>query len=554
MKKKMLALLLTLCLVMSCFSLTASAEEGATGIADLSITYGDNEVESQQVDGSYIFTAPGGTLVKDYTAQVTLAEGAAFTVTNPQAGDLYVAAVGENQATLKFNYSVGAVNLNDDAFALTLTKGSDGTWSGGFQNASVLTLDMLAGYLAGQDIQLAAGSLGAGSPAQSLLVNLDDQNVVMALCAPGAAVYTVTYVVEDDTITWQLPAGAALEGIVVEPASGGTIAGWYMDSEHDTQLAEDATVTGDVTLYAAVTGGTTPPDPPEEDTFYDLLTGGETAVIKTDSDWEIFVQYASEVDPGQLIILEKDIDCDDASYPALTFAGNFDGGNHSISNVTFEPVDHPSTGEEVAGMFATLGHGQIVANLELRNVTVEYSANYAGALVGMADGWSGDEVLIQNVQVYGSSLTDGVSGRSAGGIAGFCRHTDILYCSSRDLRITGVVNGGGIVGINEDTVELCFSTSSPTALPSLLGGSSGGVVGKNVRGGRALNSWCYVANVMGSSDQGGANTGSTQVPEGTSATDFVNVYGFNQSCWALSEDLPADFNPDVVSYQFPVES
>ena len=68
-------------------------------------------------------------------------------------------------------------------------------------------------------------------------MNLDDQNVVMALCAPGAAVYTVTYVVEDDTITWQLPAGAPLEGIVVEPASGGTIAGWYMDSEHDTQLA-----------------------------------------------------------------------------------------------------------------------------------------------------------------------------------------------------------------------------------------------------------------------------------------------------------------------------
>ena len=423
MKKKMLALLLTLCLVMSCFSLTASAEEGATGIADLSITYGDNEVESQQVNGSYIFTASGGTLVKDYTAQVTLAEGAAFTVTTPQAGDLYVAAVGENQATLKFNYSVGAVNLNDDAFALTLTKGSDGTWSGGFQNASVLTLDMLAGYLAGQDIQLAAGSLGAGSPAQSLLVNLDDQNVVMALCAPGAAVYTVTYVVEDDTITWQLPAGAALEGIVVEPASGGTIAGWYMDSEHDTQLAEDATVTGDVTLYAAVTGGTTPPDPPEEDTFYDLLTGGETAVIKTDSDWDIFVQYASEVDPGQLIILEKDIDCDDASYPALTFAGNFDGGNHSISNVTFEPVDHPSTGEEVAGMFATLGHGQIVANLELRNVTVEYSANYAGALVGMADGWSNDRALVQNVQVRNSS----VSGRSAGGVAGFIRNADVVY-------------------------------------------------------------------------------------------------------------------------------
>lgn len=172
----------------------------------------------------------------------------------------------------------------------------------------------------------------------------------------------------------------------------------------------------------------------------------------------------------------------------------------------------------------------------------------------MADGWSGDEVLIQNVQVYGSGLTGGVSGRSAGGIAGFCRHTDILYCSSRDLRITGIVNGGGIVGINEDTVELCFSTSSPTALPSLLGGSSGGVVGKNVRGGRALNSWCYVSNVMGSSDQGGANTGSKQVPEGTDSYTFATEYGFNQNCWAASDELPADFNQTVVTYHFPAES
>src|SRR5699024_8757205 len=120
MKKKMLALLLTLCLVMSCFSLTASAEEGATGIADLSITYGENEVESQQVNGSYIFTASGGTLVTEYTAHVTVAEGAAFTGTTPQSADRYVASVGENQATLKFNYSVGAVNLHDNAFALTL--------------------------------------------------------------------------------------------------------------------------------------------------------------------------------------------------------------------------------------------------------------------------------------------------------------------------------------------------------------------------------------------------------------------------------------------------
>ena len=164
------------------------------------------------------------------------------------------------------------------------------------------------------------------------------------------------------------------------------------------------------------------------------------------------------------------------------------------------------------------------------NIEVEYAGEYAGTLVGMADGYSNDRVYIQNVQVSGGS----VSGRSAGGIAGFTRNTDIIYCSSQGTSITGVANGGGIVGINNAKVELCFSA-------------------KNVRGGRAVNSWCYEEDVEGATDQGGENTGSRQVPEGTIFLIFKSM-GFTQPCWVESTTLPADFDSLTVTLNFNTNS
>lgn len=109
---------------------------------------------------------------------------------------------------------------------------------------------------------------------------------------------------------------------------------------------------------------------------------------------------------------------------------------------------------------------------------------------------------------------------------------------------------GGIVGRNDGgTIELSFATSQASRSGVYLA-VAGGIAGQNANGGAAINCWCYQSTVVGASDQGGANTGSKQVPEGTSATDFVNVYGFNQNCWALSDELPADFNQAVVTYHF----
>lgn len=549
MKKRTLSILLSLCLAVTLVTPAVAAEENGTlpEVTDMSIVYNgdDATITKTESNGSFLFTASGGTEVVDYTTTVTLSSDAVFTATTPGEGDLYVSAVGDNTVTLKFNLTVGGVNINTDQFALTLEKQENNVWTGGFSNAGDLTLETLAGYLTNQNIQLAAGALGANSPAQDILVNMDDENVMLVLCAPGVAVYTVDYVVDESTtITWKLPAGAEIPAIAVEPSGSQEFKGWYTDSTLNNALASGTTVTGNTTLYAKITGGAA-----SSGNFYDDLTHGRTATIEDQADWETFVENADKAVAGQLVILGENINCNGATYDSLTFKGNFNGNGKTISNATFRAVDsayYTSSENDIvcSGMFAALGAGQIVANLTLANVTAEYASTYSAVLAGLADGTSANPVLIQNVQVRGGSA----SGRTAAGVVGFTRNTTVKYCSSIGTTITGLANGGGIVGINNAKVEFCYSTTSPTALPSFLGGSTGGVVSKKVRGGWAEFCWSTMT-VVGESDSGGTDK-NLLVVDATTPVSTYEANGFTQDCWNLAVGTATTFDTSEVEYIF----
>lgn len=549
MKKRTLSILLSLCLAVTLVTPAVAAEENGTlpEVTDMSIVYNgdDATITKTESNGSFLFTASGGTKVVDYTTTVTLSSDAVFTATTPGEGDLYVSAVGDNTVTLKFNLTVGGVNINTDQFALTLEKQENNVWRGGFSNAADLTLETLAGYLTDQNIQLAAGALGANSPAQDILVNMDDENVMLVLCAPGVAVYTVDYVVDESTtITWKLPAGAEIPAIAVETSGSQEFKGWYTDSTLNNALASGTTVTGNTTLYAKITGGAA-----SSGNFYDDLTHGRTATIKDQADWETFVENADKAVAGQLVILGENINCTGATYDSLSFKGNFNGNGKTISNATFRAVDsayYTSSENDIvcSGMFAALGAGQIVANLTLANVTAEYASTYSAVLAGLADGTSANPVLIQNVQVRGGSA----SGRTAAGVVGFTRNTTVKYCSSIGTTITGLANGGGIVGINNAKVEFCYSTTSPTALPSFLGGSTGGVVSKKVRGGWAEFCWSTMT-VVGESDSGGTDK-NLLVVDATTSVDTYETNGFTQDCWNLAVGTATTFDTSEVEYIF----
>lgn len=554
MRRRILASALALCMAFS-LAVTASATEGTVPeITGMDITYGGSNIEKSTSNGSYIFTANGNTDVVDYTASVELSSDATFTVTAPSEGQLYVASVNGNTATLKFKVTINNVDLStNDTYTLTFTNTSGTTWTGGLTNAGDMTIEDLGTLLADQNIQLAPGALGTGSLARTVLVNQDISEVMLILCDPDATIYTVNYVVNNSTITWKLPAGMAMPTPNVNLADNQSIA-WYTDAEFTTAVAADATVSGDTTLYANITGSAPDPDPnpdpnPDEDDFYTALTTGQTATIADLTDWETFVEYADEAETGQLIKLGDNINCGGAVYDSLTFAGNFDGCGFTISNATFRAVNsgyYNSTESDIvcSGMFARLGAGQIVANLTLDNVTAQYASTYSAPLAGLADGTSSQRVLIQNVQVRNSSA----SGRTAAGVVGFTRNTTVRFCSSRDTTITGLANGGGIVGINNARVEFCYSTTSPSALPSIFGGSTGGVVSKNVRGGYTEYCWATMA-VVGASDSGGTNIGALEV----SATSMPSVFtaaGFTQSCWAIGIGTATDFNYSNIEFDF----
>ena len=547
MRKRLLAAVLLLSMILTILPTAVMAVDTAPQVEDLSISGGANTVTKTDVNGSLVFTAPANSQVTDYTAMVTLSDGAVLTPTSHEAGQLYVASATETSATLKFDLMVNDVNLSESStFDLVLTA-ANGVWTGGLTNAETVTLQALADNLENQEITLAAGALGTGSPAQVLLMNQDAANVMLVLCSPDAAVYTVTYVVDDTTtITWKLPGGMAMPVPTLELVGGDTLQGWYTDAACTIAFVEGTTVTGNTTLYAKV-------NIPEADkTFLEKLEDHEDVTIYTKAEWDTFVENSDVVVAGQLITLGADIDCDDTIYDSMTFAGSFNGNGKTISNASFRAVS-TSSGDTCSGMFAKIAPGQVVANLTLQNVTAQYSGTYSGVLAGMVDGAGGSRALVQNVQVRNSSA----SGRSAGGVAGFIRNADVRYCSSRDTTITGLANGGGIVGLNNSKVEYCYSTTSPTALPEFLKGHAGGVVGKNVRGAYTEYCWSTMKVVGGrgtGTEAAGTDIGAfDSVNNSTTEREFAHK-GFTQDCWVRADGTATDFNTSVVTYTFTVEN
>ena len=525
----------------------AQAETADPEVTNMEVTYNNGEDIVTGQNGSFWLDTANDNKASDYQVSLTLSDGAAFTPTDHTEGNVYVAEATATSVKLRFDLTVDVVDIDNDNFALYLTSTDGTTWTGSFAQAGDLTVQQLGYYLSQQTLTLPAGSLGAGSAARTLVVNQDADSSMLILCAPDAAIYNVDYVYGGNTITWKLLAGMEIPNISVEMTAGSTFDGWFTDADCNTAL--NGTVTGDTTIYGKVT------TQPVEGDFLEELKSGEDVIIDSMEDWNVFVQNSAEAKAGQVVTLGMNIDCDGATYDSMTFAGSFNGAGFTISDANFRAVSTTS-GDTCSGMFAKIGPGQVVANLTLQDVTAEYSGAYAGVLAGMVDGAGGSRTVVQNVQVRGGSA----SGRSAGGVAGFIRNATVRYCSSRDTTITGLANGGGIVGLSNAKVEYCYSTTRPTALPSLLGGSAGGVVGKNVRGAYTEYCWATMKVVGGSgkgTEAGGTDIGAFEVdPDSTEMGDY-EAAGFNaegHKYWVLGDGDETDFDYTVIGYSFANDS
>ena len=179
---------------------------------------------------------------------------------------------------------------------------------------------------------------------------------------------------------------------------------------------------------------------------------------------------------GQTVTLTTDIDMSGVeftpiaagvtSYPSISFAGTFDGANHTISNLTASDNRYDWA---AAGLFGSIT-GKI-ENLTLTNVNIT-STHYAGGIAGYCDNETGS--LINNCKVIGGTITsvteqkgDGWdNGDKAGGILGYgCVNADkVTNCHVEDLTIKAYRHFGSIVGFASNQANVTGNSAKNVTL------------------------------------------------------------------------------------------
>lgn len=530
MKKRCLSILLALCLLLT-LPITAMAAEGAPAIASLSIAGVSAAADD---NGSLAAIVPLDTALAGKSFSMTASEAVSFVEDSaPQTGELYVADATANEVTLAFNLSSGS-----DGYSITMSTTNGVVWSGSFASTFDMTMGEFAQALSAAGATLKAGAMkdadGNDSAAYTFYCNQDADDVQLVVCPENAPAYDVTYWVKYDAsdpvaaYTWKVPAGSVLHEPALNLTSSQTLQGWYTDAAMTQSADFSAAVTADTALYGKVT--TT-----ASGSFAtDFANNEPVLTIRNSTDWTSFISLASQISSSQRVVLDTNINCGGASYSPIIFAGDFDGGNHMIMNATFTASNGNS------GMFHTIGAGQKICNLTLRNITAQNAGTYAGILAGAVSGTEGNHALIQNVHVVGGS----VSGRSAGGIAGFIFWADVKYCSSTGTTISGIANGGGIGGISYGFISQSYSTTSPTAL-TILRGTAGGITGKNLEGGSITSCWCTFDQIAG------RNTDATMSYVLAEASEDSNFSTVNlDECWDINEGALPTLNKTACRYSW----
>lgn len=506
----------------------AAAEENAQAPAVAGLAIGENQAV-YNTDGSLYLAMPAEETLAGQSISLQTDTAVDFVPdAAPENGDIYVVSATENSVVLALNVTFDQYSLSDAAYHITLTTTDHQTWTGSFPVAYSFPISALDEALSQTGIQLAAGSMtarqgGAANGALRLVCNLDNTTALLVGCPADTMLYQVTYTFGEESYLWQLPAGAPLYAMAPALSDGETIT-WYSDAGFQTPIDfSTQTVNGNMTVYGKVEGEVT-------DSNFGTQLDQKLSVLEIQSmeDWQTFTQRSGEITANQRVELLTDINCGGASYQALTFAGSLDGKGHTISNASF------SARGENAGLFAELRG--VVVNLTLEDITVS-NATYSGVLAGSISGAEGASARIQNVQVRSSHVT----GRSAGGLAGFAIWAEILYCSAEDsMQINGTVNVGGLVGISYANIHDCYTNLTPTALLF-----RGGIAGKNLEGGKVEHCWCTYRNAAGYTD--GTSTAVNNVGGVTSRTaaEVFTQAGFNAEIWSIDRGTNTTFTDNI---------
>ncbi len=147
---------------------------------------------------------------------------------------------------------------------------------------------------------------------------------------------------------------------------------------------------------------------------------------------------------GKTIKLLADIDLNNEEWTPIgnssaVFDGDFDGQNHTISNLKVTKNDR-------AGLFGAIQVG-VVKNVNINNAEIK-SNHYAGALVawGYVDV---DNCHVTNVTVECSPINSDDNGDKAGALVGWTGEgcSSITNCTVTNSTVSGYRDVGGVVGM-----------------------------------------------------------------------------------------------------------
>ena len=215
------------------------------------------------------------------------------------------------------------------------------------------------------------------------------------------------------------------------------------------------------------------------------------------------------------------------------FAGQYDGGGHTISNAT-STGKNDDEGYATAGIFGWVAFGS-VENLHVENAnfvaTGQGNYSYVGGIAAVAFAAS-----IENCTVKNSALESKreYNNNCAGGIAGYSTGATFKNCASVSNNIQSMAYGGGFVGENDDDNDVgnstytdCYAVNCSVAAKTAdASGTSyaGSFIGMIVADKVALTN-CYAYKSVLSTEETSANN----VATGVFAASFFANNGYTAS-------------------------
>jgi hypothetical protein len=171
---------------------------------------------------------------------------------------------------------------------------------------------------------------------------------------------------------------------------------------------------------------------------------------------------------------------DVSAIPEDAFTGSFDGGGHTISNLTINRGALGQRDMTGTGLFGGIAGAASVQNLKIEDATVFSSGSCTGTLVGMSMPSDESGIMIKDITISGTNKITGSF--YVAGLIGSAADTNIQDCSVKADVILNSAGGSGAGilggGLEGGSLSNCTVTGTVTATEAMnYNGTTMGVSG-----------------------------------------------------------------------------